>query len=63
MALIKKNTFFKFLFFIIYLFFLPPFRRPSRMTAPLAFAYTAYVQSRLCKQQIVYQVCSLIRAT
>ena len=35
-----------------YYFFLPRFRCPPRMTAPLAFAYTAYAQGRLCPQHI-----------
>ena len=44
MALVKNISFFLFFFF----FFSPHFRRSLLMTAPLAFAYTAYAQGRIC---------------
>ena len=40
----RKYIFLKLLLF----FFLPSFRRPLWMTAPVAFAYTAYALGRLC---------------
>ena len=37
--------------FILFYFFSPRFQRPPQMTAPLAFAYTAYAHGRLCPSE------------